>query len=96
MSSNLVDPFDQELHGTLGELLLDSGRAGEALQEFEVALALDPHDKAIAHYRLAIAHHELGDRDEAQKQLLQALDVAPNYRPAQRLLLEMMQVDAVN
>ena len=80
----------------LGELLLDRDRAEEALQEFIVALALDPHDKAIAHYRLAMAHHELGDSDETQKQLLQALEIAPNYRPAQRLLLEMMQVDAVN
>ncbi len=96
MSSNLVDPFDEELHGMLGELLLDRDRAEEALQEFAVALALDPHDKAIAHYRLAMAHHELGDRDETQKQLMQALEIAPNYRPAQRLLLEMMQVDAVN
>ena len=95
-SSNFVDPFDQELHGMLGELLLDRGRAEEALQEFMVALALDPHDKAIAHYRLATAHHELGDRSLTQKHLLQALEVAPNYRPAQRLLLEVMQVDATN
>jgi hypothetical protein len=43
-----------------------------------------------------MAHHELGDSDETQKQLLQALEIAPNYRPAQRLLLDMMQVDAVN
>jgi tetratricopeptide (TPR) repeat protein len=96
MSGNLVDPFDQELHGMLGELLLDQGRVDEALQEFTVALALDPHDKAIAHYRLATAHHELGDKNQAQNHLLQALDVAPNYRPAQRLLLEMVQVDAAN
>ncbi len=40
MSSNLVDPFDEELHGMLGELLLDRDRAEEALQEFTVALAL--------------------------------------------------------
>jgi Flp pilus assembly protein TadD len=96
MSSNFVDPFDQELHGMLGELLLDGGRAEEALQEFSVALALDPHDKAIAHYRLAMAHHELGDKSQTQNHLLQALDVAPNYRPAQRLLLEMVQVEAAN
>jgi len=95
-STNLVDPFDQELHGMLGEMLLDRGRAGEALQEFTVALALDPHDKAVAHYRLATAHHELGDKSQTQNHLLQALDVAPNFRPAQRLLLEMMQVDANN
>ena len=90
---NLVDPLDEALHGQLGDLLLDANRAGEALTEFSVALALDPHDKAMAHYRMAQAHHALNDRQASQAQLLLALDVAPNYRPAQRLLLELMRAD---
>jgi tetratricopeptide (TPR) repeat protein len=90
-SVNLVDPLDQELHGELGDLLLDQGRAAEALREFSIALELDPHDKATAYFRLAKAHHALGNKDESQSQLLLALDVAPNYRPAQRLLLELMR-----
>ena len=69
--------------------MLTEGRAAEALREYEVALALDPHDKATAFYRLATAHNALGDRNAAQSQLLMALDVAPNYRPAQKLLLEL-------
>jgi len=92
-SVNLVDPLDQELHGVLGELLLDQELADEALREFAIALELNPHDKAIAHFRLAKAHHALGNKDESQTQLLLALDVAPNYRPAQRLLLELMRAD---
>ena len=92
-SVNMVDPLDQELHGVLGELLLDQDRADEALREFEIALELNPHDKAIAHFRLAKAQHALGNKAESQRQLLLALDVAPNYRPAQRLLLELMRAD---
>lgn len=92
-SVNMVDPLDQELHGVLGELLLDQDRASEAMREFEIALALDPHDKATAYFRLAQAHHALGNKDKAQVQLLLALDVAPNYRPAQRLLLELMRAN---
>ena len=88
-SINRVDPLDQELHGMLGDLLLDSGRGAEALREFEVALALDPHDKATAWYRMARAHHQLGDTAATQQTLLRALDIAPNFRPAQRLLLEL-------
>ncbi|MDH3531962.1 MAG: tetratricopeptide repeat protein, partial [Gammaproteobacteria bacterium] len=88
-SINYVDPLDQELHGMLGDLLLDSGRAAAALREFEVALALDPHDKATAWYRMARAHHQLGDTAATQETLLRALDIAPNFRPAQRLLLEL-------
>jgi tetratricopeptide (TPR) repeat protein len=89
-SVNMVDPLDQELHGVLGELMLGQGRAGEALREFSIALELDPHDRATAHFRLAKAHHALGNDSESQSQLLLSLDVAPNYRPAQRLLLELM------
>lgn len=87
----MVEPLDPELHGTLGDLLLANGRADDALVEFGILLALDPHDKATAHYQMAAAHHALGDRDASREQLLLALDVAPNYRPAQRLLLELMR-----
>ena len=88
---NMVDPLDAELHGALGDLLLQAGRPREALTEYDVLLALDPHDKAMAWYRLAKANHALGERQRSQEQLLQALDVAPNFRPAQKLLLELMR-----
>jgi tetratricopeptide (TPR) repeat protein len=90
---NLVDPLDQEVHGQLGDLLMTAGRADEALREYTVALALNPHDKATAYYRLATAHNALGDRSTSQDQLLMALDVAPNFRPAQKLLLELMRAE---
>jgi tetratricopeptide (TPR) repeat protein len=89
----LVDPLDQALHGMLGDLLLADGRAADALGEYEIALALDPHDKASAYYRMATAYNALGNFAEAQRHLLLALDVAPNYRPAQRLLLELTRAN---
>jgi tetratricopeptide (TPR) repeat protein len=89
----MVDPLDQELHGTLGDLLLHADRPREALREYEVALSMNPHDKATAYYRRATALSALGDKDESRQALLAALDVAPNYRPAQRLLLELMRAD---
>jgi tetratricopeptide (TPR) repeat protein len=75
-------------------MLLDQELADEALREFAIALELNPHDKAIAHFRLAKAHHALGNKEASQTELLLALDVAPNYRPAQRLLLELMSADS--
>jgi Flp pilus assembly protein TadD len=90
-SVNLVDPLDQELHGMLGDMLLEANRAEDALQEFEVALALRPHDMATAWYRVAQAHAALGNTNTAQSMLLQALDVAPGFRPAQRLLLQLAE-----
>jgi tetratricopeptide (TPR) repeat protein len=88
-SINLVDPLDSELHGQLGDMLLAAGRAEEALREFEIAVSLRPHDMATAWYRLAQAQHQLGNLERSQAHLLQALDVAPNFRPAQRLLLKL-------
>jgi len=88
-SINLVDPLDLDLHGKLGDMLLAADRADEALREFEIAVALQPHDMATAWYRLAQAHYRLGDAEQTQNHLLLALDIAPNFRPAQRLLLQL-------
>jgi tetratricopeptide (TPR) repeat protein len=85
----LVDPLDVELHGELGDLLLGADRAAEARREYEIALSLEPHDMATAWYRLAQAEYALGNIEVSQAHLLQALDVAPHFRPAQRLLLEI-------
>lgn len=88
-SINLVDPLDLELHGDLGDLLLAAKRPEEALQAFEIAVALRPHDMATAWFRVAQAHHQMGNIEESQTHVLQALDLAPSFRPAQRLLLQL-------
>lgn len=95
-SVHLVDPLSEESHAEFGDLLLEQNRADEALREFAIVLALNPHDKASAYYRMARAQHALGNREQSQAQLLLALDVAPNYRPAQRLLLEVMRAEQGN
>jgi tetratricopeptide (TPR) repeat protein len=84
-----VTPFDQELHGRLGDWLLEAGRAADALTEYEILLSMEPHDRADAHYRIARAHAALDDADATRRHLLLALDIAPHYRPAQKLLLEL-------
>ena len=93
---NLIDPLDGDAHALFGDLLLEQDRPSDALREYSVALALDPHDKAGAYYRVAKAQFALGDQKASQGQLLLALDVAPNYRPAQRLLLEVMRANTDN
>jgi len=89
----LVQPLDRDLHGRLGDLLLDADRPADALREFEILLALDPHDKADAYFRLGRAHERMGNIEQSKQSLLAALDIAPGYRPAQRLLLELMRVE---
>lgn len=88
-SVNYVAPFDEQLHGQLGDWLLQAGRAGEALGEYRIAMAMNPPDEATAHLRLARAQYALHALPEARREVFAALEVAPNFRPAQQLLLQL-------
>ena len=86
-----VDPFDGAAHRTLGRLALSGGDTAEAVRLFRVALAAKPLDKASAHADLAEALLKAGQRDEARKQVLEALLIAPTFTRAQDLLLKLQE-----
>jgi tetratricopeptide (TPR) repeat protein len=85
-----VDPFDAPSHAILGRMALSGGDADEAVRMFRVALAAGPVDRAGAHADLAEGLFDAGDRDEARKQALAALEIAPTYSRAQDLLLKLI------
>ena len=85
----LIEPLDASLHAMLGERFNAVGKSAESLREYRVLLALDAHDSASAHFGIARALNSLGDRAQSRQQLLEALETAPHYRPAQDLLLEL-------
>ncbi|HEY0684361.1 MAG TPA: tetratricopeptide repeat protein [Steroidobacter sp.] len=91
VSLNYADPLNTELHSQLGERLLSAGRAEDALREFQALLALNVLDQAPAHYGVARALRELGDKAGSRRHLLDALATAPHYKPAQALLLKMIE-----
>ena len=84
-----VAPLDDELHIQLGDWLLEEQMAAAALREYEASLAMNPHDQAAAHYRLATAYRQLEDDASTLEHVLYALEIAPHYREAQQLLLEI-------
>ena len=86
-----IAPGDEELHSPLGEWLLDADRLDEALREFKTLLALTPVDLAGAHFNLARTYHKMEDPARTREQVLMALEAAPSYRPAQKLLLEIIR-----
>jgi tetratricopeptide (TPR) repeat protein len=86
----LVSPLNMDLHAELGDMLLEAGRPVDALRAYESFIALEPHDMASAHLRLARAWLAQDERDRANEQLLYALEIAPHYREAQQLLLEIV------
>jgi len=86
-----VDPFDGAAHATLGRIDLEARMLDDAIRNFRVALATRPLDRASAHADLAEALAEAGRRDEAKKQALAALEIAPTFTRAQDLLLKLAQ-----
>jgi tetratricopeptide (TPR) repeat protein len=91
VSLNYSDPLNTEVHAQLGERLLTAGRNEDALREFEALLALNTLDQAPAHYGMARALRELGDKSGSRRHLLDALATAPHFKPAQALLLKMIE-----
>jgi tetratricopeptide (TPR) repeat protein len=85
-----VDPFDGKAQAGLGRLALERKDTATALRAFRSALATNPPDRATAHTDLAEAHLAAGQRDEARKQALAALEIAPSYARAQDLLLAIL------
>jgi tetratricopeptide (TPR) repeat protein len=88
-----VDPFDATTHGKLGDIYMEREEYQPALNEYLVALALEPLDMASANYRVASAYQAMNEIEQSMNYLMTALDIAPQYRPAQQLLLEMSRVN---
>ena len=86
----MVAPLDPVVHEELGKLLLEM-RPAAALRSFQTLAAFNPHDQANLNFRLAQAYLGLDDTEMATEHLLYALEIAPRYREAQQLLLEIVR-----
>jgi tetratricopeptide (TPR) repeat protein len=84
-----VDPFDEELHRRMAELYAEEDDAAGLVRARTALVALKPTDMAQAFYDLASAHLAAGDPREARRQVLRALEIAPSFEAAQRLLLRL-------
>lgn len=84
-----VNPFDAKVQVRLAEVAMARKAYGLAVRSRRAVLALAPADRADAFYRLAAAHVAAGDRVAARREVLRALDLAPNFEPAQDLLLSL-------
>ena len=82
-----IVPFDVDAHRALADLYAELKDPHGAVLERRAILALDPTDRVEAHYQLAVALAEAGDRAGARSQVLRALEIAPSYEAALELLL---------
>jgi tetratricopeptide (TPR) repeat protein len=85
-----LDPFDAANHTLLGRLKMQAGDARTAAREFRAAIASGSLDLAGTNSDLAESYLALGDKVQARRAILAALEVAPGYPRAQDLLLKVV------
>ncbi|MBW3596608.1 MAG: tetratricopeptide repeat protein [Planctomycetes bacterium] len=85
-----VNPLVRTPHEQLAQSAEALGDDDSAIAAYRVLAMLDPLDPAETHYRLARLLHRRGDA-AAKRHVLIALEEAPRFRAAHRLLLEMVE-----
>lgn len=89
-----VNPLSPEPHRLLalaGEKLDNPHIAIEGLQTLS---RMDPYDPADVHFRVARLMKETGQTEDAKRHVLMALEEAPRYRDAHKLLLALIESPA--
>ena len=86
-----VAPYDREVQTRLAELYTFEGRHDDAVNARRAILGLNPIDRADAYYRYALSLYQSDRRMEAKRAVLQSLELAPGFRDAQKLLLNVVE-----
>ena len=88
-----ISPYDAAQHVRLATLYSRTGNKQKAVRERLAVVALNPVDRAEARYQLAVAYYEAGDPQAARREVLRALEDAPNFEKAQELLLRLQRAN---
>jgi tetratricopeptide (TPR) repeat protein len=84
-----ISPYEASHHVRLASYYAKLGDRRKAVRERGAVVAMNPVDRAEALYQLALAHFEAGDAPAARREVLRALEDAPNFEKAQELLLRL-------
>jgi tetratricopeptide (TPR) repeat protein len=85
-----VNPLVPQPYRALARASEELGKPTTAINAYEKLVLLDPADPADVHFRLARLLHMKRD-PAAKRHVLMALEEAPRFREAHRLLLELAQ-----
>ena len=89
-----VDPYRADVHQLKASYAETIGDSQLAVTEYEVLLKLEINDPAEAQTNLAEAYLRNGQTLEAKENVLRALETAPSYQRAQRILLQSIDGDS--
>jgi tetratricopeptide (TPR) repeat protein len=86
-----INPLLTEGHEALAEASAELDRPRDVMRGLSALAKMDPVDPAAIDFKLATAYWKLEDREQAKHHVLRALEEAPRYRDAHRLLLELAE-----
>ena len=89
-----IDPLLEQPHSTRAVVAEKRNKPAIAARALSRLLLLEPDDPADIHYRFAKSLSAQGKYVEAKRQTLMALEEAPRFRDAHRLLLDLVQKEA--
>lgn len=89
-----VDPYRADVHQLKANYAETIGDSQLAVTEYEVLLKLEINDPAEAQTNLAEAYLKNGQSLQAKENILRALETAPSYQRAQRILLQSIDGDS--
>jgi tetratricopeptide (TPR) repeat protein len=85
-----INPLIAAPYSALAQAEDTLGNSDQAIAAYRRLLLLAPADPAEVHFQLARLLHARGHAEsEAKRHVLQALEDAPRFREAQRLLLQI-------
>ncbi|MCA9211825.1 MAG: hypothetical protein KDB27_02075 [Planctomycetales bacterium] len=91
-----VQPLQAFPHELLAKGAEHSGDTPVVVDARSALLEMEPTDPAKAHFDLATSLHTIGETDKAKRQVLMALEFAPRYQEALKLLVELQNKDDGN
>jgi tetratricopeptide (TPR) repeat protein len=88
-----VNPLIPEPFRRLAQASEKLNRPQDALEAYQALALIDDSDPAATHYRLARLLKQTNRPEEARREVLKALDEAPRFLDAHRLLLDLVGDD---
>ncbi len=83
-----VDPYRNDVHELKAKYARSIGDTQLAVTEFEVLMNLEVTDPVEARTNLAQAYLDNGQYEEAKRNILYALEIAPSFQRAQQVLIQ--------
>jgi len=86
-------PYTVATHRRLGDYYLANGEPVKAIREFNALLGIRPEAESVVLLGKAKAYRQQGNEAQARRNVLLALERTPFFRDAQKLLLELNELN---